>query len=1419
LEEDIVVSPYASLLALPFQPREVLANIQRFEDCHVLGLYGFYEALDFTPSRIPAGQDFGLVRSFMAHHQGMILISITNTLKQKIMVNRFHHSPLIQSVDFLLHEAIPLQVSVEKPHPDEMVVIRPRIPPAELKPWSPRIDGPVPKVHYLSNGRMSTMITETGAGYVEWEENALTRWRADTTKDHWGTWIYIKDCESSQVWSAGLQPVKAEPQSYGVQYYPHMAVINRYDHQIASRVEITVHPEDDVEVRQVTISNQSHDPRKIRIFSYSEAVLAPQSTDRRHPAFNKLFIESEFILEYNLIVFKRRMRSEDENRVFVGHMIVLRDGGNSQIAYQTSRSRFLGRGGAIANPKALQQPIGEGEIGITLDPVMALGVETWIPEHKSLEVAFLTIAGSSREEVIALARRYQNWVQIPRTFYQAQNACLQKLTRLNVEVDQLALIQKLYSLLIYPSNELRSSSKTIHNTKGQSGLWKMAISGDYPILLVRVNREEEINLVAELFKIHEYWRAKNLKIDLVILNMQDTSYDQSLHNLLLRLANKQKASLWFNRRGGIFLLRSNQLTEADKILLETASRVVLDGANGDLENQIPEKFVPQIKLPKFVPILTGAIEADEAVALERPDDLIFDNGLGGFSSDGKDYVIYLEPGQWTPAPWVNVIANPEFGFMVSDSGSGYSWYQNSGENRISSWHNDPLLNQTGEAVYLRDEESGQIWSPTPLPARGPSPYLVTHGVGYSRFQTHCYSLQQQVKMFVAKDEPVKFVEIKLKNTSNRTRRIGVFNYVEWVLGTDREITQQHIVSEFDTTNYALLARNSYNEDFRKAEAFLASTLSPNGFTTNRAEFIGRLGHLSCPDALQRIGLSGSIEAGADPCGVLQSLVWLGPGEVKEITFIIGQAATREQALRLVSKYQDVAAIDAVWEEQQAFWEQLLGQVQVEVPDEAMNVLLNRWLLYQTLSCRIWGRSALYQSSGAYGFRDQLQDVNALLHTAPEITKEHILRSAAYQFSEGDVLHWWHPPVGRGVRTRCSDDMLWLPYSTANYVQTTGDTSILDNEIPFLFAPPLEEQEHDRYDLYARQERRATLLEHCRRAILKGHTSGPHGLPLMGSHDWNDGLSGVGIEGAGESIWNGWFLYDILNKFAEIYASQEDHYRASMCRQWAGKLVEALEAEAWDGAWYRRGYYDDGTPLGSITSDENQIDSLAQSWAVLSGGAQPERVEQAMEAVYEKLVKLNDRLVLLYMPPFDKTTKSPGYIKGYPPGIRENGGQYTHAAVWVGWAFAQLGQGERGVELFDLLNPIKHADTPEKVSRYRVEPYVVAADIYSMPPYVGRGGWTWYTGSSGWLYRFGIEGILGIKRLGQYLEVMPCIPANWKSYSFSYKYGEAVYEIYVENPDGKNQEVREVNLDGTAIPDKRILLNDDQKCHQVMIRMG
>ncbi len=1429
LEDDMVIAPYASLMAVNNEPHAVVSNLKKLIQQKMFGLYGLFEAIDYTSDRLLLDEKNAIVAEYMAHHQGMIMMAMVNYFHDDIMIERMHKDARIQSVELLLQEQIPTRVEPQTTLTDNVAgTQRQPAVPSDISPWKVPVQSSIPQLHLLSNGQYNVLISNMGAGYSSWRGTGLTRWQPDVTRDNWGTWIYIQeldkdDSANKNLWSAAFQPMGGVSKNIQVTYHAHMAVFHRHYNGISSSMEVTVAPDDPLEIRRINFLNNEDSIKRLRLTSYGEVILAAQTTDARHPAFNKLFIESEFLPDLNLQIFKRRPRSNDEAPIWMGHMLVA-EKVQIKVKHEADRKKFIGRGRDQRNPSALSSPeYLSGSSGATLDPIFSIGYELILAAHESTNFAYMTFAAESREDLVNLAIKYQSWTVVERAFHQADISATSWLRKR--EYTTVMLKQTLYTLsaLINPFKKLRSPTEVLSaNQLGQKGLWRFGISGDDPILLVTVDKPQEIDLVREAVQVYRYLRTRRFKIDLVILNQQQTGYGEEVNSLLNRLVSKLNVEDFINQRGGIFILYSDQMNAEERTLLNTAGRVVFRGRDGSIAKQLPPYQVPIQHLPAFTAsrdTYKGENEGWGEQSATDAKDLLFFNGYGGFSPDGKEYVIQVTPQNPTPAPWVNVIGYPSFGFMVSESGSQTTWAVNSGENRLTPWSNDPVRDPSGEVLYLRDEENGQIWTPTPNPVGAKQHYRVRHAAGYTIFEHISHGLKQHLQVFASPQDPVKIIRLRLENTSDRTRRITATQYIEWVLGNTRTEQLPYIIPEYDPTQECLLARNPYNADFGEKVAFLIASKTLHGLTADRTEFLGRAGNLAQPAALKRIGLETRINPGEDTCAVLQIHMDIAPSAAEEIYFVLGEGENKEHALSLAKRYHQEQEVQKAFDDTVRFWQQLLEKVQVSTPDRATDLILNRWMLYQALSGRIWGRTGFYQSSGAFGFRDQLQDVLALLPVEPEIARKQILNAASHQFEAGDAMHWWHPPAGRGVRTRISDDLLWLPYVTAAYIETSADSDILNELIPFRQAELLKENEEERYSEFPLTDKQYTLMEHCLRAIEKGSTSGPRGLPLIGSGDWNDGLNRVGEKGLGESVWLGWFLVDVLNRFAKICENSGAEETAQRFRSRAIQYTTAIEESAWDGAWYKRAYYDDGSALGSADNLEGKIDSIAQSWAVLSQAGDKQRSQQAMQSVLDYLVRTQDRQILLFTPPFDETPHDPGYIKGYLPGIRENGGQYTHAAIWTVWAFAQMGDGDQAGELFKLLNPVLQSDTFQKANTYVVEPYVVCADIYSIPPLVRHGGWTWYTGSAAWLYRLGIEATLGFQKLGNSLKIDPVIPQAWEGFEIRYKFGESLYHIRVENADHVERGIRSISLDGKELQENKIPLLDGQREYQVVVTMG
>lgn len=1437
LAENVVIAPYATGLATMVSPQGALQNYRRLDALGALGRYGFYEALDFTRARLPDGQDFAIVRNFMAHHQGMTIVAIANALQDGRMRERFHREPMIQACELLLQERMPRDVAIAHPRAEEVKIRAPEVGSdvQSLRRLTGSAAAAPPITHLLSNGRYAVMLTAAGAGYSRWRDIAITRWREDATRDDCGSFIFLRDTQDGRVWSAGGQPIGSSADSHEVVFGEDHAEFIRHDGSLITSMEVLVSGEDDGEVRRVSLANSGRQAREIELTSYAEVVLTTPASDNAHPAFAKLFVVTEYLAEFGALLATRRPRAPAEAQVWAAHFAVVEGEIVADPQYESDRARFIGQRPSIAAAAV----IAEGQalsntVGTVLDPIFALKYRVSIAPGKAARVAFWTLVAASRAELLDLVDQHHERSAFERAKTLAWTQAQVQLRHLDIQAAEAADFQRLAAPILYANPRFRAPSLAIIQGAGaQSGLWPHGISGDLPIVLLRIDDVQDIAQVRQLLRAHEYWRMKRLGVDLVILNEHASSYLQDLQVAIETAVRRSQSRPRFGAelaQGAVYVLRADLLSVEARALLRAVARVALIARRGPLANQLASHLSePHAQPPQLRSQLAAAPDVPKTLAVrpsaaELSADLEFFNGLGGFDRDGREYVTLLEAGRNTPAPWINVIANPGFGFQASAQGSGYTWAENSRENQLTPWSNDPVSDPCGEALYVRDEDSLALYSATAQPIRDAGLYIARHGHGYSRFEHRVDGIALDLLQYVALADPIKISRLTLRNLSAVTRRLSVTAYSEWVLGTARGAAAPFITTRVDEHSGALLARNPWSIAFPGRVAFADLGGRQRAWTADRTEFLGRNGGPAAPAALRgRTPLSGTTGAGYDPCAALQCTIELAAGESLEIVSFIGQCASAEAASALVARYR-AADLDAVLEAVNAHWQRALGAVQVKTPDRALDIMLNGWLLYQTLACRIWARSAFYQASGAYGFRDQLQDGMALTFSQPQATRSHILRAAARQFVEGDVQHWWLPHSGQGVRTRISDDRVWLAFATASYIAVADDPAILDEQVAFLEGPLLQPEEHDAFFQPMDAVETASLFEHCARGLDQClQLTGKLGLPLIGGGDWNDGMNRVGAAGQGESVWLGWLLLRTLELFiplAQARSTIDAAERALRWREHALALRAALEREAWDGQWYRRATFDDGTWLGSHNNAECRIDSIAQSWAVLSGGADPVRAAMAMASLEQQLIRHDDGIALLFTPPFDQTPLDPGYIKGYPPGLRENGGQYSHAAMWAILAYAKLGAGDQACALFALLNPINHARTPEQSQRYKVEPYVVAADVYGVAPHTGRGGWTWYTGAAGWMYRAGVEGILGIRREGAWLIVDPCISAAWAQFEARVTLGSTQYSIRVENPAQRCRGITQALLDDAplACAEGQVRLPLDDGQHRVQLTL-
>ncbi|WP_246067355.1 GH36-type glycosyl hydrolase domain-containing protein [Paenibacillus koleovorans] len=1469
LEQELVLAPYATVMALPFAPKEGMQSLRELERLGGRGRYGFYEALDFTPRRMPADRKHVVIQSFMAHHQGMSLLTLSNLLSPHRMIDRFHRNKSVRAAELLLQERTPRRPRWVKHPAMYRSPVRTEKAAQETGPIrelaSPHT--PLPEVCLLTNGRFTTMVTASGSGRSSWDGLSISRWREEPVQDPWGSWLYIRDLQSDRIWSPSYRPCGTESPEQRIVFEPDKATFSRVYEQVETTMEIAVSPECDAELRRLTLKNNSGATRVLEITSFVELAMSSPIADDAHPAFSKLFIRTAVDPDTGCLVAGRRKREAKDRAFWCAHLLVAEGHAPVPAEYETDRGAFIGRGYRLDEPHLIRSAL-KGKTGSVADPAFVMRRRVQLGPGDEVRLYAVTSAAETREDAVGFASRLVSEQAAERTFQLAWTRSRVELRNLHLSQADAIVFQRLASQVLYtPPIRTERGRRIAANTKSQSGLWAYGISGDRPIVLVQIDNRSQMPFITKLLTGHEYLRRLGLPFDLIILSQSADGYQQNLQEALGR-AVEHGVDRFGTGVVGIHVLSESRLSVEDRTLLLAVSRVTLRAGGPSLAGQLRPAaartresgegertaLAGQVVLAEQA---VGAGQAGQAVQARqgaqaglagqtgqtaqvglagqtgqtaqagragqagqtaqaglagqaghssqpqggqpaaapirsRPlleaKDVRFFNGWGGFTPDGKEYKLQLQGGRHLPAPWINVLANPSFGTLVSELGTGYTFARNSRECKLTPWSNDPVLDPPGEIAFLRDEESGEWW--TLAPAAGESaaePYLVTHGLGYTAFEHSRSGIQHTMHLFVPLDDPVKVIRVRLVNDSARARRLSVTYYAEWVIGVQRQMNAPFIVSDWDDSADILTAQNRYQENFCEATAFLgvfhlgpqAAAVTENelSWTADQLEFIGRNRSADHPAAMSGGPLSGQTGVHHAGCGAIRRGLTLAPGEEAEVLVLLGCTDSAAEAAALARRYRDAAVCEAAWQATSAYWERTLGQIAVETPSLETDILLNGWLLYQSLACRMWARSAFYQAGGAYGFRDQLQDSLALLHTAPDFTRQQIIRHASHQYEEGDVQHWWHEETQRGIRTLFSDDLLWLPYGTSRYLEHTGDESVLDERAAYITSEPLREGEHERYEPTVLSSQSGTVYEHCLRAIDKALSRiGEHDLPLIGIGDWNDGMSLVGDKGRGESVWLGWFLCDVLQRFEPLCAARGDDDRAARYALARERFAQAIHEHGWDGQWYRRAFTDAGTWLGSLFNDECRIDAIAQSWSVISGAAPADRALTAMQSFDRELVDRELSVVKLLTPPFDRTEPSPGYIQGYPPGIRENGAQYTHGVIWSIVAWAKLGRGDKAFELFQMLNPINHTRTEHEVRQYYGEPYVMAADVYTSEPHCGHAGWTWYTGASGWMYQSGIEWILGLQRRGDRLYLNPSIPPEWPGFRATYRFGDTKYKL-------------------------------------------
>lgn len=1437
LGEDLVVAPYATALAALVRAQAAARNFEALRLAGLEGRFGFYESVDYTPSRLPPSKTRVIVKAFMAHHQGMTLVALSNLLSDFAMQRRFHSDPRIKACALLLEERIPVRAGVVQPETPRTVSALARrveqeatehLDLAQLKSGHPR-------GHLLGQRGLSCWVAAGGEGFLTWHGIDVSRFREDASLSSGGTVVYFQNIDDDRYWSSGYLPTRAEPTHYGVVFSVDKIEIGRRDGDVETLTEITLSPEHPAEIRRVTLTNHTRTAVRISTTSFTELSLAPRAADIAHPAFQKMFVETERLPGGQVLIAHRRKRSPNDPSIWVAQMFVGLDPLVPAVSGM-SRSAFLGRAGSLEEPAGLSDDEFVRASG-TLDPAFILRCELTIQPGAQARFSLVTILAESRAALLEQIEHFVDAHSVPRAFEFAWVDARVKLQHLGITSPKAHRFQRLLSAVLFPRSALCGGGNPPVGTRGRDALWSQGISGDLPIVVLRLDEPEFAELCRDLLLAHEYWRQHGVSTDLILLNEEAPSYLQPVHDAIQGLIRSTSAEGHVDQRGGVFVRRTALMSEEDLQLIVSAARVVLHVSKGSLSAQLrssslargksapkdprqhPSPAPGPPKPKRLPPRAPFAPKLSPAAPPSHDPGLAFENGIGGFDTATGEYVMRIASREGPPQPWSNVMSGPQFGALVTESGASFSWFENSQKYRITPWSNDPTLDPSGELFFAKDTQTDEIWSLTPAPAGGDARYEVRHGQGYSSFEHSRDDLRTRLTVAVEPAEPVKIWHISLKNHSARPRHLRLYAYAEWVLGNHRETLRVSTITNFRTELRSIFARNPFSP-FPRSCAFLTSTHAVRSATGDRGEFFGRFGSRARPEALTGNGLSGQFGSGLDPSGAFEIEVTLSPGAETTFAFVIGAGTDERQAIELAARYSKIEEAEGALSRARQSWDQLLSRIQVRTPDPAFDLLSNRWLPYQVLSCRLWGRSAFFQSGGAYGFRDQLQDVMALLHLRPDLARKHILVAASRQFLEGDVQHWWHPDTGEGVRTHCSDDLLWLPWAASEYVTATEDVGLWDEHVGFLQERLLEPGRDDLYSVPPTAAESASLYQHCVRALEAGTTRGPNGLPLMRAGDWNDGMNRIGEGGQGESVWLAWFLIQVLHQFSIVAECRADHSRAEWCRSEAKRIGRAIDEVAWDGAWYRRATFDNGAPVGSAGNTECRIDAIAQSWAIISRGGLPDRATEALDSSLLHLWNRSEKMMMLLTPPFSSREPDPGYIAAYPPGIRENGGQYSHGVLWTVLALLMERRGADAHTLLSELNPIHHTASAKAIEKYQVEPYVVAADVYSEGAHVGRGGWTWYTGSASWMYRIGIEWLLGLRRRGGELFVDPCIPPHWDRFEVDYRTEEGGRLSFVfDNPEGVSSGVRMVWLDGSALPSSRVPLPRASEHKKIRVLLG
>lgn len=1415
LADEMVVAPYASILAIVDYPKDVVKNLKELDKNGMYSKFGFYEAIDYTPARLRNKQKYEIVKTYMAHHQGLILLSINNLINNNILQERFMENPNIKSVDILLQEKMPEKVIITKEKKEKIQKLKN----IDYENYTVRtftkLNHYLNNYNVISNDNYSICLNERGEGFSKYKDLIINRYK--WTNDYpQGISFYIKNIRTNKIWNT-MYKNSLKPDKYEVNFLQDMDKFIRNDEGITTTLKVITAPDDPVEIRTLELKNNGTKEEILEVSSVFEPVLSTKEQDYSHMSFNNLFLKYEYLEDTSSILVKRNKRGQNENGIYLGVNLYTKNETIGELEYETDGEKLNG-GACLEIPKMIENSVPFSKsLGLSTSPVIALKRTIKVKPNEKVTLNLIISASEEKDKVQENILKYLNSENIKKAFELSRVRVEEEARYLGIRGIDIEIYQKILSYLIVSNPMKKLYLKDINKQYKMQDLWKYGISGDFPILLVKIKDVNDSYVIKDILKAYDFFKVKNIDIDLVILNEEENVYERYVKEAVeTEILNRHLMHL-LNVRGGIFVLNANEIE--DKDLLEFRANLIIDAHLGNIKNiikDLEEDYLERIKEIATIKKEEKPIpNYEKRTNLINIEDLKYYNEYGAFSEDGKEYIIKMTKNLKPPVVWSHVLANPNFGTVITNNNSGFTWYKNSRLNRISNWNNNTILDSPSEIIYIKDEEYDKHWSLCPNINQDDEEYYMTYGFGYTKFTHMRMGILQEHHTFIPINDNIKVNLLRIKNTNPEKKELKLIYYIKPVLGEDEIKTNGFINLEYDQNSNIIYAKNLYAQDVENSNCFISCSEKIKSYTGNRKFFIGN-GNLKHPEAIDKIKLDNENSLGQVPCIAIEINIILKAFEDKEIAFILG--ADEENVIDTAYKYTVIENVKQELENTKKYWNDTLRKTTVKTPVESMNIILNGWVVYQTIACRLWARSGFYQSGGAYGFRDQLQDTMGIKYISPNFMKEQVLLHAAHQFIEGDVEHWWHTETSKGIRTRFSDDLLWLPYVTAEYVRFTGDTSLLDEEVAYVKGEILQDGQDEIYDYHPQIEEKETIYKHCIRAIDKGINLGEHGIPKIGSGDWNDGFSTVGNKGKGESVWLGFFLYEVLNRFIPICEIKNDTKKVEEYQKVKENLKKSLNTFGWDGRWFRRAYMDNGDILGSIENEECKIDGISQSWSVISGAADNDKKYISMESLENHLVDMENGIIKLLDPAFEKSKLEPGYIKAYLPGVRENGGQYTHAAIWTIIAWSILGFGDKGAEYFKLINPIEHTRTKEAVNRYKVEPYVVAADVYGVGNLIGRGGWTWYTGSSSWLYKAGIEYVLGLKISNETLFINPSIPQEWKEYSIRYEYGSSIYNIKVKNPNSKKTGVEQFILNGQEVEEKKIKLIDNGKINEIEVIM-